>query len=66
MGALRLFRHQPDFPVFYTEANALAPFLEARGILVSSFTYPTPADVTQVAADCQKFAAALWVYSPMM
>jgi 8-amino-7-oxononanoate synthase len=73
VGPLELFRHQPNFPVFYTEANALAPFLEARGILVSSFAYPTPADacitrvvlsalhtpadVAQVAAACQEFAA---------
>ncbi|OGX84865.1 aminotransferase class I/II-fold pyridoxal phosphate-dependent enzyme [Hymenobacter coccineus] len=74
VGPLGLFRHQPGFPVFYTEANALAPFLEARGILISSFAYPTPADacitrvvlnalhtaadVAQVAAACQDFAAA--------
>lgn len=74
VGALGLFRHQLGFPVFYTAANALAPFLEARGILVSSFAYPTPADacitrvvlnalhtaadVVQVAAACQGFAAA--------
>ena len=43
-GPWGLFRYQPDFPVFYTEANALAPFLETRGILISSFAYPTPAD----------------------
>ncbi|MGI4884012.1 MAG: aminotransferase class I/II-fold pyridoxal phosphate-dependent enzyme [Janthinobacterium lividum] len=71
---LKLFRSQPNFPVFYTEANALAPFLEARGTLISSFAYPTPADacitrvvlnalhtatdVAQVAAACQDFAAA--------
>ncbi|AWM33902.1 hypothetical protein [Hymenobacter nivis] len=74
VGALGLFRYQLCFPVFYTGANALAPFLETRGILISSFAYPTPADacitrvvlnalhtradMTQVAAACQAFAAA--------
>ncbi|MCC2545671.1 aminotransferase class I/II-fold pyridoxal phosphate-dependent enzyme [Hymenobacter sp. BT175] len=39
-----LFRALPDFPVFYTPANELCAFLEARDVLISSFSYPTPAD----------------------
>jgi 8-amino-7-oxononanoate synthase len=41
---LGLFDFAPDFPVFYTSVNALAPYLEKNGVLISSFAYPTPAD----------------------
>jgi 7-keto-8-aminopelargonate synthetase-like enzyme len=37
-----LFRYQPDYPVFYTPANALCDFLREKHILISSFPYPTP------------------------
>ena len=42
--ALSLFNFAPDFPVFYTPLDALAPFLEKHDVLISSFAYPTPAD----------------------
>lgn len=44
VGPLGLFSFAPDFPVFYTTVNALAPYLEKHGVLISSFAYPTPAD----------------------
>ena len=44
IGPLGLFHFAPDFPVFYTPVNALAAYLEERGVLISSFAYPTPAD----------------------
>ena len=37
-----LFRYRPDYPVYYTPANALCDFLRERRILISSFPYPTP------------------------
>jgi 7-keto-8-aminopelargonate synthetase-like enzyme len=68
-----LFQSFDDFPVFYTPANALAPYLQQRGIWISSFAYPAPTDapitrvvlsalhtsedVAQVARLAQKFAA---------
>src|SRR5205085_1245001 len=41
---LSLFDFAIDFPVFYTPIDALAPFLEKQGVLISSFAYPTPTD----------------------
>ena len=41
---LSLFDFALDFPVFYTPIDALTPFLERSGVLISSFSYPTPAD----------------------
>ncbi|RTQ48462.1 pyridoxal phosphate-dependent aminotransferase family protein [Hymenobacter gummosus] len=43
-AGLDLFRHLPDYPVFYTPANELADFLQPRGVLISSFPYPAPTD----------------------
>ncbi len=39
------FRYLPDYPVFYTPHHRLAVFLEERGILISSFPYPSPSDI---------------------
>jgi 8-amino-7-oxononanoate synthase len=74
-AGLGLFHSQPGFPVFYTPANALADFMQPRGVLLSSFPYPaptdpcitrvvlsalhTPADVARVAALSAGFAAQL-------
>ncbi len=38
------FRYLPGFPVFHTPHDELASVLEAQGILISSFAYPTPTD----------------------
>lgn len=38
------FSYIPGYPVFYTPHNGLAAALEAKGILISSFPYPTAAD----------------------
>lgn len=67
-----LFQSFEGFPVFYTPANELAPYLQQRGIWISSFPYPsptdapitrvvlsalhTPEDVMQVAGLAQEFA----------
>ena len=40
----QLFSSIPDYPVFYTPQKALYPYLLQQGILISSFSYPTPAD----------------------
>lgn len=39
-----LFRQAPDYPVFYTDHDALYPQLRETGIFISSFAYPTAAD----------------------
>ncbi|KAA9333051.1 pyridoxal phosphate-dependent aminotransferase family protein [Hymenobacter busanensis] len=39
-----LFQGAPGFPVFYTPRNELADFMLQRGVLLSSFAYPTAAD----------------------
>ena len=38
------FRSLPNYPVYYTTENQLAPFLMQRYILISSFPYPSPKD----------------------
>lgn len=38
------FSYIPEYPVFYTPHNGLAAALEAKGILIPSFPYPTAAD----------------------
>lgn len=40
----QLFDFIPDYPVFYTRHAALYPYLLEQGMLISSFSYPTPAD----------------------
>ena len=37
-------RHIPDFPVFFSADETLSPRLEARGIVLSSFRYPSAED----------------------
>jgi 7-keto-8-aminopelargonate synthetase-like enzyme len=37
-------RHIPDFPVFFSADEALSPRLEAKGIVLSSFRYPSAED----------------------
>lgn len=39
-----LFRHEPGYPVFYTDRDDLYPFLLENHIFISSFAYPTAAD----------------------
>ncbi|OIN60125.1 aminotransferase class I/II-fold pyridoxal phosphate-dependent enzyme [Arsenicibacter rosenii] len=39
-----LFKQAPDYPVFYTDDDALYPFLLKQGICIYSFAYPTAAD----------------------
>lgn len=39
-----LFQQAPDYPVFYTDHDALYPALLEKGIFLYSFAYPTPAD----------------------
>ncbi|GAB4022494.1 aminotransferase class I/II-fold pyridoxal phosphate-dependent enzyme [Spirosoma koreense] len=39
-----LFRHAKGYPVFFTEQDALYPYLFEKGIVVYSFAYPTAAD----------------------
>ncbi len=39
-----LFRHEPGYPVFYTERDDLYPFLLDNQIFIYSFAYPTAAD----------------------
>ncbi len=39
-----LFRTLPNYPVFFTPQNKLAPFLLDEKILISSFSYPKPTD----------------------
>lgn len=38
------FQNFPHYPVFYTEKRRLADWLEARKVVISSFSYPTPHD----------------------
>ncbi len=38
------FQNFPGYPVFYTEKRRLADWLEARKVVISSFSYPTPQD----------------------
>lgn len=72
-ASMGLFQWFEGFPVFYTPANELTGFLLQRGIWISSFPYPAPADtpitrvvfsalhttedVMQVARLAQEFAA---------
>ena len=37
-------RYLPDFPVFFSADETLSPSLEARGIILSSFRYPSAED----------------------
>jgi 8-amino-7-oxononanoate synthase len=39
-----LFKHEPGYPVFYTERDDLYPFLLDNHIFIYSFAYPTAAD----------------------
>ncbi len=39
-----LFKQAPGYPVFYTDDDALYPFLLNEGICIYSFAYPTAAD----------------------
>ena len=39
-----LFRHAEDYPVFFTEHDALYPYLLERELFIYSFAYPTAAD----------------------
>jgi 7-keto-8-aminopelargonate synthetase-like enzyme len=64
----QLFTGIPDYPVFHTAQQALYPYLLRQGILISSFSYPTPADapITRVIinaghtqADLDQLAAAI-------
>jgi 8-amino-7-oxononanoate synthase len=64
----QLFSSIPDYPVFYTPYKELYPYLLGHGILISSFSYPTPADepITRVVlnaghtkADLAQLAMAL-------
>ncbi len=41
-----LFQQVDGYPVFYTEQEALYPFLLQHNILIYSFAYPTPSDRT--------------------
>ncbi|MBC6700014.1 aminotransferase class I/II-fold pyridoxal phosphate-dependent enzyme [Hymenobacter puniceus] len=43
-AATKLFQSFNGFPVFYSPANTLAPYLQQRGVWISSFAYPTPTD----------------------
>ncbi|GAA4390996.1 aminotransferase class I/II-fold pyridoxal phosphate-dependent enzyme [Hymenobacter koreensis] len=43
-SGLSLFQSAPGFPVFYTLDNGFAEYMQEKGILLSSFCYPTPAD----------------------
>ncbi|RAK63203.1 aminotransferase class I/II-fold pyridoxal phosphate-dependent enzyme [Hymenobacter edaphi] len=43
-AGLKLFQSAPGFPVFFASDAALAPFMEQRGVLISSLNYPTPND----------------------
>lgn len=45
-AATGLFQYFSGFPVFYTPANALADYLQQRGVWLSSFPYPAPTDAT--------------------
>ncbi len=39
-----LFKHEPGYPVFYTERDDLYPFLLENQMFIYSFAYPTAAD----------------------
>ncbi|NJN33072.1 MAG: hypothetical protein HC817_01270 [Saprospiraceae bacterium] len=39
-----MFRTLPNYPVFFTAQNKLAPFLLGKKMLISSFSYPKPTD----------------------
>ena len=40
----KLFQYIEDYPVFYTPKKEIADLLKQHQILISSFSYPTPAD----------------------
>ncbi|MES2732153.1 MAG: aminotransferase class I/II-fold pyridoxal phosphate-dependent enzyme [Bacteroidota bacterium] len=50
VSASGLFQTFPHYPVFYTPANELYPYLKENGVLISSFPYPLVQDecVTRV------------------
>lgn len=56
-----LFSAFPDYPVYYTPDNRLAPYLEGKEILISSFPYPGPADnaVTRIVVNAAHTEADL-------
>jgi 7-keto-8-aminopelargonate synthetase-like enzyme len=42
---LHHFRYIDDYPVFYTKENKIFTLLEEKGIIISSFSYPSPEDL---------------------
>jgi 7-keto-8-aminopelargonate synthetase-like enzyme len=42
VAALHLFEYFPHYPVFYTRQHLLCSYLKEKGILISSFPYPSP------------------------